>query len=279
MTDFTAPLDRRQMLALAAIGGAAAALPASAQTPTDPGAQHMGDMMAIPADAPKIAMLVYPKMVALDLIGPLTVFNILRCNVMLVWKDKVPVSTDVRLPITATHTFDEVPTNVDVLFVPGGRMGTVDCMNDPAVMAFLADRGSRAKWVTSVCTGSLALAAAGLLKGYNATSHWQVADLLPRMGARHVDKRVVIDRNRMTGGGVTAGIDFGLTLAAHLKDEEAARRVQLIIEYAPEPPFRNGTPQEAGPKRVAELTGRTPWMDAQVDAAVNAAAKRLGIAA
>ena len=239
----------------------------------------MRDMMAIPADAPKIAMLVYPKMVALDLIGPLTVFNILRCNVMLVWKDKVPVSTDVRLPIAATHTFDEVPANVDVLFVPGGRMGTVDCMNDPAVMAFLADRGSRAKWVTSVCTGSLALAAAGLLKGYDATSHWQVAGLLPRMGARHVDKRVVIDGNRMTGGGVTAGIDFGLTLAAHLKGEEAARRVQLIIEYAPEPPFRNGTPQEAGPKRVTEMTGRTPWMDAQVDAAVSAAAKRLGIAA
>lgn len=99
------------------------------------------------------------------------------------------------------------------------------------------------------------------------------------MGARHIDKRVVIDRNRMTGGGVTAGIDFGLTLAAHLKDEEAARRVQLIIEYAPEPPFQNGTPREAGPKRVAELTGRTPWMDGQVDAAVTTAAKRLGIAA
>jgi len=236
-------------------------------------------MMAIPPDAPTIAMLVYPKMVALDLIGPLTVFNVLRCNVMLVWKDKVPVATDVRLPIAATHSFDEVPAKVDVLFVPGGRMGTVDCMNDPAVMAFLADRGSRATWVTSVCTGSLALAAAGLLKGYDATSHWQVADLLPRMGARHVNKRVVIDRNRMTGGGVTAGIDFGLTLAARLKDEEAARRVQLVIEYAPEPPFRNGTPAEAGPERVAAMSGRTPWMDAQVDAAVAAAAKRLGITA
>jgi len=279
MTNLSSPFDRRQMLALAALGGTAAALPASAQTPTDPGAQHMRDMMAIPADAPKIAMLVYPKMVVLDLIGPMTVFNMLRCNVQLVWKDKVPVPTDVRIPIAVTHTFDEVPPQIDVLFVPGGRMGTVDCMNDPAVMAFLADRGSRAKWVTSVCTGSLALAAAGLLKGYDATSHWQVADLLPRMGARHVDKRVVIDRNRMTGGGVTAGIDFGLTLAARLKDEEAARRVQLLMEYAPEPPFRNGTPKEAGPKRVAELTGRTPWMDAQVDTAVAAAAKRLGIAA
>lgn len=279
MTDLTAPFDRRQMLALAALGGAAAAWPASAQTRTDPAAQHMRDMMAIPPGAPRIAMLVYPRMVALDLIGPLTVFTILRCNVQLVWKDKAPVATDVRLPVSPTHSFDEVPADVDVLFVPGGRMGTVDCMNDPAVLAFLADRGSRAKWVTSVCTGSLALAAAGLLRGYDATSHWQVAGLLPRMGARHVNKRVVIDRNRMTGGGVTAGIDFGLTLAAHLKGEEAARRVQLIIEYAPEPPFRNGTPQEAGPERVAEMTGRMPWMDAQVEAAVAAAAKRLGLAA
>ncbi|MBD8548578.1 DJ-1/PfpI family protein [Sphingomonas sp. CFBP 8760] len=278
MTDLTAPFDRRQMLALASLGGAAAAWPASAQTAAERAAQPLPDPTAMPVDAPKIAMLVYPKMVVLDLIGPMTVFNMLRCNVQLVWKNKVPVSTDVRIPIAATQTFDEVPADVDVLFVPGGRLGTVDCMNDPAVMTFLADRGSRAKWVTSVCTGSLALAAAGLLKGYDATSHWQVADLLPRMGARHVDKRVVIDRNRMTGGGVTAGIDFGLTLAAHLKGEEAARRVQLLMEYAPEPPFRNGTPQEAGPTRSAELTGRTPWMDGQVDTAVAAAAKRLGIA-
>lgn len=126
---------------------------------------------------------------------------------------------------------------------------------------------------------ALEMAAAGLLEGYDATSHWQVADLLPRMGARHVDKRVVIDRNRMTGGGVTAGIDFGLTLAGRLKGEDDARRVQLLMEYAPEPPFRNGTPNEAGPKRVAELTGRTPWMNEQVEAAVAAAAKQLGIAA
>ncbi len=279
MTNFAAPFDRRQMLALAALGGASAAAPALAQVPPDPGAQHMRDMMMIPPDAPTIAMLVHPKMVALDLIGPLTVFNILRCNAMLVWKDKAPVMTDVRLPIAATHTFGEVPQALDVLFVPGGRMGTVECMNDPEVMAFLSDRGSRAKWVTSVCTGSLALAAAGLLKGYDATSHWQVASFLPRMGARHVNKRVVIDRNRMTGGGVTAGIDFGLTLAARLKDEEAARRVQLILEYAPEPPFRNGTPEEAGPERVAAMTGQMPWMDRQVEAAVAAASQRLGITA
>lgn len=277
MTD---TLDRRALLALAGLAGAGLPTFAAAQTDaqTDSGAQHMRDMMAIPPDAPKVAMLVYPKMVAQDLIGPLTVLNILRCRIALVWKDKTPVSTDVGIPFAATQTFEEYPRDLDVLFVPGGIMGTIDCMNDPAVMAFLADRGARAKWVTSVCTGALALAAAGLLKGYDATAHWAVADLLPLMGARHVDQRVVIDRNRMTGGGVTAGIDFGLTLAAKLRDEEAARTVQLTIEYAPQPPFQNGTPAEAGPARVMAARSRRTWMDAQAKLAAQTAGKRLGVA-
>lgn len=265
-------LDRRQLLTLAALTGAASAVPALGQD------RRASDPMAIPPDAPQIAMLVHPNMVALDLIGPMTVFSIMRARVNLVWKDLSPVTTDIGLPVAATQSFADVPPNLDVLFVPGGLMGTIACMNDPEVLAFLADRGARAKWVTSVCTGSLALAAAGLLKGYGATSHWRVARHLPKMGARHIDQRIVIDRNRMTGGGVTAGIDFGLTLAARLKDEETARRIQLILEYAPEPPFRNGTPQEAGPQRVAELTGRMSFMDAKVDAAVASAARRLGTA-
>jgi putative intracellular protease/amidase len=264
--------DRRGLLALGALGMLGTALPATAQQP-GPAA----DRMAIPADAPKIAMLIHPKMVALDLIGPMTVFNILRCHIYLVWKDKQPVSTDIGIPLVATHSFTECPADLAVLFVPGGIMGTIDCMNDPAVMAFLADRGARARWVTSVCTGSLALAAAGLLKGYDATSHWTVADLLPVMGARLARGRVVRDRNRMTGGGVTAGIDFGLTLAAELKGEEAARRVQLILEYSPQPPFRNGTPDEAGPERVAEMRKGRPWMDQQARLAAEAAGKRLGL--
>ena len=266
------PIDRRALLALGSVLAAAAALLAQAQ---ETEAEHMRKMMAIPPDAPKVAMLIYPKMVALDLIGPMTVFNILRCKVDLVWKDKAPVATDVGIPFAATRTFAECPRDLDVLFVPGGIMGTIDCMNDPAVCGFLADRGSRAKWVTGVCTGTLALAAAGLLKGYDATAHWAVADLLPLMGARHVEGRVVRDRNRMTGGGVTAGIDFGLRLAAELKGEEAARRVQLMIEYAPEPPFRNGTPSEAGPARVAAMRQGRTWMDGQARLAAVAAGKRL----
>ena len=273
MTDI---LDRRALLALGTLMGAGAAMPALAQEETRE--QHMKSMGAIPPDAPRVAMLVYPRMVALDLIGPMTVFNILRCRIDLVWKNKAPVATDVGIPFAATRTFAETPRDLDVLFVPGGIMGTIDCMNDPEVCGFLADRGARAKWVTSVCTGGLLLGAAGLLRGYDATAHWAVADLLPLMGARHVDGRVVRDRNRMTGGGVTAGIDFGLTLAAALRGEEAARRVQLMIEYAPEPPFHNGTPAQAGPARVAAMRKGRSWMDNQARLAAQAAGRRLGVA-
>ena len=267
-------LDRRALLVLGSLMGAGAVTPAVGQEETRE--QHIRSMMAIAPDAPKVAMLIYPKMVALDLIGPMTVFNIMRWNVHLVWKDKSPVSTDVGIPFAATRTFAETPRDLDVLFVPGGIMGTTDCMNDPEVCGFLADRGARAKWVTSVCTGSLVLGAAGLLEGYDATAHWAVADLLPLMGARHVDRRVVRDRNRMTGGGVTAGLDFGLTLAAAIKGEEAARRVQLMLEYAPEPPFRNGTPADAGPERVAAMRQGRIWMDQQARLAAQAAGNRLG---
>ena len=271
----TNAVDRRTLLSIGTLLAAGAALPASAQDQSE--SDHMRSMMERPPNAPKVAMLIHPKMVAFDLIGPMTVFNIMRFDVQLVWKDKTPVSTDVRIPITATQTFDECPKDVDVLFVPGGLMGTIDCMNDPDVCSFLADRGARARWVTSVCTGGLLLAASGLLKGYDATAHWAVADLLPLMGARHVDKRVVRDRNRMTGGGVTAGIDFGLALAAEMRGEEAARRVQLIIEYAPEPPFANGTPKEAGTHRVAEMRRGRTWMDNQARLAAEAAGARIGI--
>lgn len=268
-------IDRRQILAMAGILATTQAITTSvASADTQP--KHHA-MMAPPADAPKVAMLVYPKMVALDLLGPMTVFNIMRFNVELVWKDKSPASTDVGFPIAPTKTFAECPDDLDVLFVPGGIMGTIDCMNDPEVMEFLMDRGARAKWVTSVCTGSLVLAAAGLLKGYDATSHWTVAELLPLMGARHVNGRVVRDRNRMTGGGVTAGIDFGLALAAEIGGEEAARHVQLILEYAPEPPFNNGTPEEAGPERVKSARARRSGIEAMARQAAETAGRRLAV--
>ncbi|WP_419806717.1 DJ-1/PfpI family protein [Terriglobus sp.] len=271
-------LDRRKMLlALGALAGSAIAAPAQVSTGTKAGDDHMRQMMAIPPDAPKIAMLMYPKMVALDLIDPMTVFTILRSRIGLVWKDKTPVSTDIGIPIGATQTFDECPRDLDVLFVPGGIMGSIDVMGDASVLAFLADRGARAKWVTSICTGGLVLGAAGLLNGYNATAHWAVTDLLPLLGARHVDQRVVTDRNRVTGAGATAGLDFALALAVRLRGEEEARRVQLVLEYAPAPPFTSGTPSEAGPARVAEARSKRTWMDAQARRAAEEAGRRLGI--
>ena len=275
----TSSIDRRGFLAMGTLLAAGASLPAIAENNggSQKAVEHMKMMDTLPPDAPTVAMLIYPQMVAQDLIGPLTIFRIARFNTQLVWKDRQPVSTDVGIPFTSTQTFEESVATPDVLFVPGGILGTVACMRDPAVLAYLEDRGARAKWVTSVCTGGLMLGAAGLLKGYDATAHWAVADLLPLMGARHVDRRVVIDRNRVTGGGVTAGIDFGLTLVATMKGEELARRVQLTIEYAPAPPFRNGTPEEAGPERTSATRESRKWMDAQARAAAESAGRRLGV--
>lgn len=194
---------------------------------------------------PKIAMLVHPKMVMQDLVGPMTVFNIMGAEIHLAWKSLDPVSTDLGISVTPTTTLEDTPDDLDVLFVPGGLGGSIDLMEDEEVLNFLADRGETARYVTSVCTGSLLLGAAGLLKGYKATSHWYTRDHLALMGATPVNERVVQDRNRITGGGVTAGIDFGLMLAAILHSEEDAKRYQLLIEYAPAPPFNAGTPETA----------------------------------
>lgn len=199
----------------------------------------------------KIAMLIHPKMVMQDLIGPLTVFNLMRCEIHLVWKNREPIMTEVGLPIVPTTVFGDCPDTLDVLFAPGGLDGTIAAMGDPEVLQFLADRGRNARYVTSDCTGSLVLAAAGLLRGYKATSHWSVRDHLALMGATPVHERVVQDRNRITGGGVTAGIDFGLTIAALLRSQAEAEAIQLVIEYAPAPPFNAGTPETA-PKAILD---------------------------
>ena len=149
--------------------------------------------------------------------------------------------------MTPTTTFADCPRDLDVLFVPGGVPGTLTMMEDPEVLAFLADRGSRARFVTSVCTGSLVLGAAGLLKGYKATSHWLTRDVLAEFGAIPTAGRIVVDRNRVTGGGVTAGLDFGLELVAQLRNRDYAEAVQLYLEYDPQPPFDSGTPEKASP--------------------------------
>jgi cyclohexyl-isocyanide hydratase len=193
-------------------------------------------------------MLLYPGLTLLDLIGPQTVFSWFA-NIHLVWKTTDLIETDTGIGIRPSATFETCPRDLDILFVPGG-FGQQAIMNDHEVLEFLADRASRAKYVTSVCSGSLLLGAAGLLKGYKATSHWAARDLLASFGAEAVDARVVVDRNRITGGGVTAGIDFGLVVLAKLRGDDAAKLTQLAMEYDPEPPFNAGSPKSAGPAVV-----------------------------
>jgi cyclohexyl-isocyanide hydratase len=203
----------------------------------------------------QVAMLVYPQFTALDLIGPHTFLaGLMSADVQLVWKTKDPVALDRGgTAILPTMTFAECPKDLDVLFVPGGLKGTVAVMRDDEVLDFVADRGGRARYVTSVCTGSLILGCAGLLKGYRATSHWATREILPLLGATPVAERVVEDRNRMTGAGVTSGMDFGLVLAAKLSSTTYAEMLQLINEYDPQPPFQAGSPAQAGQAMTAHL--------------------------
>ena len=223
---------------------------------------------------PKIAMLVHPKMVMQDFIGPLTVFNLVHSEIHLVWKKHEPVMTEVGLPVLPSTLFADCPTNLDVLFVPGGLDGSITMMDDQEVLEFLADRGRTARYVTSDCTGALVLGAAGLLRGYKATDHWYIRDLLSLLGATPVSARVVQDRNRVTGGGVTAGIDFGLTLASLLRSREDAEWIQLVIEYAPAPPFNAGLPETA-PKAVYErlMRARSPALAAAREKAARVGAR------
>lgn len=207
------------------------------------------DMSSMPANwvgSEKIAFLIYPEFTALDMVGPHYMFtNLMGATTHVVAKTSDLVKSDTGLLFQSTKTFDNCPADLDIICVPGGSTGTLAAMGDDATIAFLKDRGSRAKFVTSVCTGSLILGAAGLLTGYKATSHWAAKSLLPIFGAIPTDGRVVQDRNRITGGGVTAGIDFGLSLVGQLRDRQYAESVQLLAEYAPAPPYDAGTPERA----------------------------------
>jgi cyclohexyl-isocyanide hydratase len=202
-----------------------------------------------------IGMLLFPRLTQLDLTGPFEVLHrVPDTKVHLVWKDTQPVYADSGLGLVPTTSFADCPP-LDIVFVPGG-IGQVALMTDPVVLDFLRHHGKTAKYVTSVCTGALVLGAAGLLDGYRAATHWAFVELLPAFGARHEPGRVVVDRNRITGGGVTAGIDFALRLAAELAGEDVARSIQLGLEYDPAPPFASGHPDVADPALVARLRER-----------------------
>ena len=221
----------------------------------------------------RVVFLVYPNVTQLDLTGPAQVLSrIGEAKIDLVWKMRDPVQTDSGFALLPTATFDEV-READILCVPGG-FGCIDVMQDEAALAWVRSVGEKAKWVTSVCTGSLILGAAGLLRGYRATSHWAWRDYLGLFGAEPVAERVVFDRNRVTGGGVTAGIDFALALVAAIEGEENARAIQLGLEYDPHPPFDSGTPDKAGEDLVRRVHERSSRIAPDREDRIRAVAER-----
>lgn len=189
-----------------------------------------------------VTMLLYPRLTQLDLTGPFEVFaRVPGVTIDLVWKERGGLVDASGLHLFATHAFHDAPPT-DVLFVPGGP-GQLALMDDAETLTFLRKRAEQAKFVTSVCTGSLVLAAAGLLQGYRATCHWMSLSQLELLGSVPVQERVVVDRNRVTGAGVTSGIDFALALVATIFGQERARLIQLSMEYDPQPPFLSGSPR------------------------------------
>jgi cyclohexyl-isocyanide hydratase len=223
-----------------------------------------------------IAMLAYPGMFLQDLVGPLTMFeSLMNRDIHLVWKTIEPVRAGSLVTVTPTTLLKDCPDNPDVLFVPGGLPGTQHVMEDDEVLNFLAEKGKTAKYITSVCTGALILGAAGLLKGYKATSYWNTLETLKVFGAIPTEGRVVIDRNRMTGGGVTAGLDFGLALVAKLRNQTYAEAVQLYVEYNPQPPFNSGSPATANKQAKKFIDDMfTPAAKALHEAALRAQKRR-----
>jgi cyclohexyl-isocyanide hydratase len=222
-----------------------------------------------------VGMVLFPDLTQLDLTGAYEVLaRMPDTRVHLVASTLDPVRTEWGLSILPDSTFGDAPA-LDVLCVPGG-WGVDARLGDEALLAFLRARGARARYVTSVCSGALLLGAAGLLRGYRATTHWLSLDLLPLLGAQLVRQRVVRDRNRITGAGVTAGIDFGLALAAELFGPGAARRIQLAIEYAPAPPFDSGSPDTAPDDVRLALERDSGDALGRRRALVEAAARRLG---
>lgn len=272
----------RRELGLAGLAGllGVQAVPATAasagDTPvTDAPAHDMSQMPPGWMGQEQIAIVLYPQFTALDIVGPHHMFtSLMGAKVHLVAASLDPVVSDTGLTLMPNATFETCPADLDILCIGGGSTGTLAAMEDPALIGFLKDRGGRAKWVTSVCTGSLVLGAAGLLKGYRATSHWATHDLLGLFGALPTEGRIVTDRNRVTGGGVTAGIDMGLAIVGMLRDRTYAEGVQLLAEYDPQPPYDSGSLAKATPEVRALMTSMFDGFHAEA----KAVAERTGAA-
>ena len=223
----------------------------------------------------RIGMLIFPRLTQLDMTGPYEVLARLPdTQVDLVAKTMDPVTTDRGMQIVPTVTYETCPP-LDIVMVPGGP-GQQDLMEDEAALSFLRKQAAGAKYVTSVCTGSLVLAAAGLLKGKRATCHWAAIEHLALLGAVPTKERVVVDGNVVTGAGVASGIDFALTLASILEGEAVAREIQLQIEYDPDPPFDGGSPKTARPETIAALSSRLSKLNEERRTVATRVCRKLG---
>lgn len=269
--------NRRNLVLMGLLGPLSAAVSAKAKE-ISPAAgdayEYTPDSTAHWTGNEQIGMLIYPGMTIMDLIGPHCMFgSLMGAKIHLVAKSLDPVTSDAGVTLLPTATFDTCPSDLTLLFTPGGTDGTLAAASDPDTLAFMADRGARAQYVTSVCSGALVLGAAGLLDGYKATSHWSCRDALSGFGAIPTDARVVRDRNRVTGAGVTAGLDFGLAMVAELRSRFYAECTQLVAEYDPDPPFNAGSVKTAPHKVVADMTHLLQGFTTKVDELVVATAK------
>lgn len=239
-------LNRRDLVAALA---ATSAIPGVALAQDIPAlAKRAG--LPPPGRPEQIAMLVYPGFTALDLIGPYHFLAMPGATMHLVTNqpDLRPVASDLGLAVQPTARLADCPDDLTVLFAPGGTHGTLAAARDPETLAFMKDRGERAGWIASVCTGSLILGAAGLLRGRRATSHWSTVPLLSNFGATPTRERFVRDGRVITGAGVSAGLDFGSALVAELRGRPAAEAAVLMAEYDPRPPLPGGSPETARPE-------------------------------
>jgi len=223
----------------------------------------------------QIGLMLFPKVTQLDFTGPLQVFSsVPGAKVHLIWKRIEPVPSDSVLVLTPTVSFADCP-QLDVICVPGG-LGADDMIEDEEMLDFLRQQAKGAKYITSVCTGSLVLGAAGLLQGYRAATHWTAMEFLSAFGATPTKTRVCVDRNRVTGGGVTAGIDFALTLVSIMVDRPTAEAIQLRLEYNPAPPFNSGSPDTAPPEVLASMKDRIAQNQIRRGEMIERAAAKLG---
>lgn len=231
------------------------------------------------APAMNFGLLLFPDVTQLDLTGPYEVLaRVPGAALHLLWKEKAPVRSDTGMTILPTTSLAECPP-LDLLLVPGGP-GVHALMADDEVLDFLAGRAQSVRWLVGICTGTLVLGAAGLLRGRRAGTHWNSRHYLPRFGAVPSERRVEVDgtqvdRTLFTGGGVTAGIDVALQVAAEIGGAEMAKLIQLGIEYDPAPPFDAGTPHKAGKELTSRLLKGMASRMAERDAAVEVAVQRL----